>query len=222
MRLLSLAGAGCVMVASACMDRVPTSELNARVDATIDEHRIRAEIKITNRRAAGYEIEPDEHVVLAYRDQVVDCLFLAGADPIYDPNYVAEIAVSGDVAADEPLSLALDRGDGDVLRLDGMPPAPLTLDVPATSPFRSDLVINWSPVSDDPMHWYAEGGPDGGEGPIREDVGTLTFPSGVLIERPDSVRIRLERSHVTRNDDGPPFRSTAIKQLRTAMVELTP
>jgi len=223
-RLLSLVGAAFVVVGSSCA--VPESDLQrpARFEATIAEHRIDVSIWIWEPGIGLYahEIAPDEHVQVAFRDQVVDCLFRNGIDPAYEPPYVAAFALTDEVAADETLTLSFTRGDEEVADVVGTAPAPFTLDAPAASPYQTELTVHWSPTSRDAMSWEALSGPYPTEGPIREDPGALTIPWEVLDQAGSDFVLELQRmreSGAQSPDDTP---HATITQTRKAHVRVGP
>src|SRR5690606_32111378 len=86
---LRIVGAGCMLAGVGCTEPTPTSELTAYIEASMTESLLHVEILLRDLRdRSPYAIEPDEHVLVEFRGQVLDLLFFGSSDP-YDPNYIA-------------------------------------------------------------------------------------------------------------------------------------
>lgn len=213
------------LLAAGCTDRIPTSELSGRVETTIREREIRVDVAILQ-PGGHYGIEPDEHVLIGFRDQVVDSLFRDHADP-QEASYGARFAIDGDVAADEPITVTLDRASLGKVELVGDTPSPFTLDAPPTASLAQDLEVRWAPASEEGMHWYLRRCLyEGGEGPIPGGVGTITFPRVVLHSDrcgyAEAVKLDLTRAHVSNPTTALYSTSVTITQVRSAAIEITP
>jgi len=209
-----------------CSGRVPTSDLSAQVTATIDREQMRVSVLLTEPFETGYAppyvIEPDEHVLIGFRGVLVDSLFSAFADP-GEPTYGAKFSIDGEVAADEPITVTLDRGAGDRVELVGMPAAPFTLQLLAAPPESQDFVLGWAPTSTDPMEWRAYCELSGSYGTVTEDSGMITIPYGMLTQDfCREVQFVFLRSHATMNDTALSYSRFTVTQVSRVLARLTP
>lgn len=212
-----------VLVACTSSTRTPTSQLDARITATIvdSDHTLHVGIDLdkgintTDPTSGFYEIEPDEHVRIGFRDQTLDLLYRAGTYDLDD--YQGTLRYTGDVAAGEEIRVEIDRGSDDDVTLTAPAPPPFTLAGPATWMPSQELTITWTPVSTEPMAWQAAGDFNAPSGPIPNDTGTITFPIGVL----DGPPVALQFSRTRTTAPVSPLRGCtfAVTQERDILVE---
>lgn len=216
------------LVTIGCGDsQTPTSELSARLNATIDEFRIDVSLSLFELLESGpvpYRSDPDEHVLAMFQAQVVELTF----SEFQGRNvYVGSIAVD-EVAGDEEVTATFDRGSAGTTTITGTVPTPFTVTPPSTQSGSQDVVVTWSPVANDAMRWFGQACGDGFslEGPIPEDIGMLTFPPGVLTSPSSTfdcnVTLVFVRERLTTLDSEFQSASVTVSQAHTVQFTLTP
>ena len=220
---LRLAPFACILGCTTA--HTPTSQLMARVDATLDDQSLKVNIALfagltSQGLPAHYEITPDEHVKIAFRDQTADLLF-APAD-LDDYDYRGILRVDGVVAADEEVQVLLERPHDTDATIAGTAPAPLALSYPAMMPSNQPLAISWSPIARELMTWHSSGCVADRDGSITDDTGSITFPVGALADPtfPYSCDLKVIFERTRSADATEPLKHSAVNVTQTKSAEL--
>lgn len=210
-----------VLAACTSSARTPNSQLRFRAGAEVNVHDHTLDVGIGlddgTVQATGYpnyfEIEPDDHVRVGFRDQTLDVLYRPGTTDFY--AYRASFALPDGLAAGEQIRVEIDRHDDDDVMLSASAPPPITLMGPAMWQSDQELTITWTPISSEPMAWTS----GENDGPIPVDTGTITFPVGILGA---GVGVMFSRTGQTK--PASPFRAStfSITQASYIVVEETP
>jgi hypothetical protein len=214
------------VVASACStllgcadSRPSTSQLSARMEVEIGDRVIDISIQLLDLTDESvptwYLIEPDEHVLVSYRDTVVD--LLAGE------VYHGRIGITDVVGGDEVIALTLDRGSAGTTTVIATTPPPLTINVPATVRASDEVLVTWSPTSFDHMEWYSS---PWSFGPVRDDPGMLAIPPGVVapvaLEYEYDVMLTLVRERSATLASDLKYADVSVTRFHSATFTVTP
>jgi hypothetical protein len=211
-----------ILASCTSSSRTPNAQLNARVGAEVNpyDHTLNVGIGLDEGtdQATGYpkyfEIEPDEHVRVGFRDQTLDLLYRPGTTDFY--AYRATFALTDELAAGEQIRVEIDRNDDDDVTVSAPAPPPIALVGPAMWQSDQELTITWTPISSEPMAWTS----GENDGPIPIDTGTITFPAGIL----GGTSVGVTFSRTAHSEPASPFqRSTfSISQASYIQIEETP
>lgn len=213
------------IVSAGCDDGIATSEISANLVARFDESELEVEVSLS----PDYVVSAGESLYITFRGARIGLQPLRYPEGTYESlfeKYGATTAVDSVVQADETLTMTLERADGEVVEVTAAVPPPFMVTAPETSPAAQGVTVTWTPTSSDAMAWRGNYGCAYApwDGPIREDMGSLTFPAD-LFELCGSAELSLsiDRTRtVIEADTRFEYARAQIVQTQHAVVELTP